>query len=856
MFCIFVEIHIMLQTFIYKYSRQCIWLILLAAILTFFEQPIQQLLNFFVVKPFFKVFSIGEAGKVFLVALLIGYVYWSIKVLDRKTLHRIAIYSFGFYAFQRAGSGWEFYPFLDRIAYDSMQNSLFNYLKYWDMVELTLVIPAVIAIFQKEREMAVFSENPEGFVQDNPIELVADDSFGRNNVASQIAFMIGLTNNRRSFAIGILGEYGSGKTSFLNLINQGLPAGDYVKVKFNPWNSENSSFIHKDFFDQLVNTIANIDLRASSLLHAYSRKISRVDDASKTWINRINLLSNLAANESSHEKDKINKALQRSEKKIIITIDDLDRLHNDEVIEVLRIIGNTADFTNVFYLVAYEKGYVQNALKTLNDKGNRDYLDKIFQLEIPLPKRDENALIDYLKLKIKPLLSSEHLTILDEKLIALEFNNKYDEALSTIFRHSRDVIKFVNGFKMVYKLIGYEVDFEDLFVLELLKFRFQLIYDHIYERKDDFIHLQPSMAHHQEFYVATGNTVDEDSVSNFSKFSETTELIQKGEVKLVNRLFSRLFKGGSWYRPESKNGISYPLYFEIYFRQRLSVYDLSDRDFRAAIKSGNLDRFINQCVSRNLHQAILTRLFQEEPISTNRIHYEKIIRGIFHLGPQYVGKTSSTAFPYNQLIDLLTNHYDQIVGKIYNDDAAAFERFVRNLFNSAEPTYLFESQMIYHIRESRRQFVINNDDLSDMQIGFFKEYVSSNHGLNKDAVWIFWGIREYNAPETSSGQNRESHWRFIPKVITRLKQALKESDIAYFLETTIRRNLGEDKMAGIVPQIIDMFDDISEFRTIIDENVYLNEAVKLEYLDFFDRLSAISFSHVVSVDFKTTLAKN
>lgn len=265
------------QTFFYQYKRQCIWLVFLAAVLTFFERPVHHFLNFLIVQPLFKDFFIKEGGKLFLIAILIGYVCWASKFLEKNVLYRVAIYSLGFYIFQRLKYQWEFYIFLEPNSSDSIISEFVRSITYWDLVELALVIPALVVIFQKEHVVAYLPEPSKGFVQDNPIELDADDSFGRNNVAKQIAEMIEVTDNRRSFAIGILGDYGSGKTSFLNLINKALPTDDYVTIHFNPWNSESPTSIHKDFFDLLINTVASIDPKVSSLLFAYARKISRVD---------------------------------------------------------------------------------------------------------------------------------------------------------------------------------------------------------------------------------------------------------------------------------------------------------------------------------------------------------------------------------------------------------------------------------------------------------------------------------------------------------------------------------------------------------------------------------------------------
>lgn len=69
----------------------------------------------------------------------------------------------------------------------------------------------------------------------------------------------------------------------------------------------------------------------------------------------------------------------------------MDRLYSNEVIEVLRLVRNTANFTNTIYLLAYEKSYIQKAIKEELHVDNRiPFMDKIVQMEVPLPKREQD----------------------------------------------------------------------------------------------------------------------------------------------------------------------------------------------------------------------------------------------------------------------------------------------------------------------------------------------------------------------------------------------------------------------------------------------------------------------------------
>ena len=73
-------------------------------------------------------------------------------------------------------------------------------------------------------------------------------------------------------------------------------------------------------------------------------------------------------------------------------IDDIDRLDKHEIIEVVRLIRNTANFHNTFFLVAYDRDYVINALGHLNEHNHHQFLEKIFQMELNLPAYDKSIL--------------------------------------------------------------------------------------------------------------------------------------------------------------------------------------------------------------------------------------------------------------------------------------------------------------------------------------------------------------------------------------------------------------------------------------------------------------------------------
>ncbi|WP_159454425.1 KAP family P-loop NTPase fold protein [Chitinophaga ginsengisegetis] len=730
-------------------------------------------------------------------------------------------------------------------------------LAYWDLVAIASILPLPLYPLLNRKANDVQPDlGLQGFIEDNSVVSYEDDHFNRKAAASEIARLIQSTNNQKSFAIGILGEYGSGKTSFLKLIDLGLDHKQILRINFDPWSAGNPEMIRREFFDLLASDIASMDSKISSLIYSYGRKLASFDTRSLSFMNWFGFLHNPHSTQNSGEYQQINKMLRATGRKIVITIDDLDRLYPDEIMEVLKLIRNTADFSNVFYLVGYDKMYVQNAIQTLSDAARQDYLDKIFQLEIPLPKREGGDLINALQEHLKTTISTAHYEVFQNTLIPTGFHNKYQKAYSRVLRQGRDVIRFINGFKIIYRLIGEEVDFESLLVLELIKFRFPTIYELIYSHSDHFLYENPIRSTHEQYFLPYMEKSEgfNNDISVFKTYIEKLEWLKPEDVGLLNNLFLTLFKGSLHNSPKPKNSISYPLYFDIYFRYRLSQTDISDKDFKAALASDNMYEYMVYCASNNLHKELLVRLMQED-ISKDQYHFEKIVTCIFTFGRTFIEKEGFMRFDYDALINKIYNYDNAITNKLYKKDISSYTRFIKRIFDTASPPYLLENELIYHLKKKGEGFVLTIPEMVTYQLSFFTRYAESGHGLDKDALWIFWGAREsYREPAIESDGYYEQ-WRFEPLLVPKMKAYLNSKDPKEFLKFSIQHDRWTRPGAFIHKQVLEIFDTPSEYRKLVSENPALNADIKREYLELFDKCLAKDFKGYVEMEFKTELKK-
>ena len=80
------------------------------------------------------------------------------------------------------------------------------------------------------------------------------------------------------------------------------------------------------------------------------------------------------------------------EKKVVVVVDDLDRLSKEETCRVIRFLKANGDLPNITYLILADEAYLANAVAGLVARPDkmaiecgREYLKKIIPLRCPLP---------------------------------------------------------------------------------------------------------------------------------------------------------------------------------------------------------------------------------------------------------------------------------------------------------------------------------------------------------------------------------------------------------------------------------------------------------------------------------------
>ena len=304
-------------------------------------------------------------------------------------------------------------------------------------------------------------------------------------------------------AIGIAGPWGSGKTTFMRQMQAKLNADKYIIREFKPWRLSSAVQVNTAFFKLLESVICEAQKWTyEKLLHyvrKYAKLITSVQELPKPAMAIWNHVLPDEEDSIAELHTKINNELNQINKQIIILIDDIDRLDNDEMFEVLRLIRISANFNKITFIVTYDKGYLtQNIFKLLSCKGE-DYLKKIINLEIQLPSYEDYVLAEVLCQKIACNFNDEKL-LKDLRYAIRKYNTDKGCLINDYLLTFRDAERIANSFTLILMHIrnssnSIMLNIDDLLWIELLHYFDTLTYNQL---KSNYLHLLQSSEHSQE----------------------------------------------------------------------------------------------------------------------------------------------------------------------------------------------------------------------------------------------------------------------------------------------------------------------------------------------------------------------
>jgi predicted KAP-like P-loop ATPase len=312
---------------------------------------------------------------------------------------------------------------------------------------------------------------------DNPISREADDLLGRSATARDFADHVLSLDASQGLVVAVLGPWGSGKTSFVNLSRTRFAERGVALLDFNPWMFSGADQLVESFFVEIA---AELRLKKpdradiADAITDYGEAFSGLAwlPVAGPWIERgrgtAKLLAKLLAKRkegAGGRRQKLIDTLRHVESPIVVVLDDIDRLSTAEIRDIFKLVRLTASFPNVIYVVAFDRVRVERALSEEGIPG-RDYLEKILQLGVDLPAVPE------------PVLRQQILEAIDVAMNSLPDHGPFDEQLwpdvfmeviRPLIRHMRDIRRYIAAAHGMVRSINGHIGLVDVLALEAIR---------------------------------------------------------------------------------------------------------------------------------------------------------------------------------------------------------------------------------------------------------------------------------------------------------------------------------------------------------------------------------------------------
>ena len=269
-----------------------------------------------------------------------------------------------------------------------------------------------------------------------------------------------------------------------------LTCKDVIIIDFSPRQSAAVQDIQRDFLFEFGKSLAIYHSGAQKVTERYMHAIGTLPDS--LWAARV--IGAIGSRDVSEKRKEISDIISEIGKRVIVFVDDFDRLTGEEIQEVLKLIDKNAAFKGTFYLTAYDKTHTNSVIASYQGDatGTRDYTDKYFNLEVSVPIRYSGRYVGILREYLYSLSDTKIIGCSHEEIESAlprlyPFMTKY---LSTV----RDVKRFANLISVYLPQVEHDVSLEDFLLTTLIRYKFP----------DEYVRL----ARHEYVALRSGNGIE------------------------------------------------------------------------------------------------------------------------------------------------------------------------------------------------------------------------------------------------------------------------------------------------------------------------------------------------------------
>jgi len=350
-------------------------------------------------------------------------------------------------------------------------------------------------------------------LRDIPIKKTENDLLNINKYADALIQFI--YESETPFTISLQGEWGSGKTSLMNMISDELcdeeKENHFESIWVNTWEffiNNNDEESLERVIEEITNKILKIAKEKTNTkeyeINEFKNSILKLtksglniamsaigaDDLARTdtmnaFSNKLTIISHLRNSLEKLVNELVEKDNQVSNKGFIIFIDDLDRIDPEIAVRLLEIFKNIFDIEKCIFVLAIDYDVIVKGLSRKygdysinNDKFYRAYFDKLIQLPFAMPV--SNYKIDNILLESLTTIGYFSDKDLENNV---SFNYLLNVIESSIGKNPRRIKRLINSVKLTQimdKINSNVLVDADMKILNIMFICVQLAYPSLY----------------------------------------------------------------------------------------------------------------------------------------------------------------------------------------------------------------------------------------------------------------------------------------------------------------------------------------------------------------------------------------
>ena len=495
-----------------------------------------------------------------------------------------------------------------------------------------------------------------GFEVECPCTAEDEDLLGRRKEAQDLAEKIFQTDtSNAAFTLGLTAPWGAGKTSFMLAMQKYLRdnhCSEIILLDFNPWMYRKAPNLTQIFFEELSRALAPYNSALASGFTRYVDHILDKDDSAWLQLGVRLLPQGFKTKSTSEQYEFLKKEIGKLGRKIMIFIDDVDRLDSEELIELFSLIRNSSlSFPNMSYILTYDKEYVASQLQNKFDAHTYRYMEKILQEEYLLAKITPEQLEEALRLELKRIGYGDLWR--DIKNSGLQLSHH----LPTL----RVIKRICNTLSSRRKELESNVALFDWFIIELIRIQYP----------DLFNFLKGNYEQTLNCYI--------DRWSIKLKLEEFNTYLQGHKVNIQHRdtraafILMNLLWGQ--YREAAPCQANHRLYIERYFNGILRATEIDESEFRKHMSLPFDKSYIEEKLRKGQLKDFASKLKQDYRNINSTEKAEKYLRTALYIGSIKYSKVLFEETDIDQLIHRLQENLD---------DEEELKKKIEDIFNDQE----------------------------------------------------------------------------------------------------------------------------------------------------------------------------